>query len=61
MSDKNLVEATKPAGLTNAERQAKYRAKFAAAGLTEVRGIYLPPELHEELKRAAVKLLTALR
>lgn len=41
---------------TTAQRQEALRARRAAEGLTEVRGIYLPPALHPELKRLAEKL-----
>lgn len=39
------------------ERQQDLRAKRAMLGMTEVRGIYLPPELHKALKDHARKLL----
>lgn len=38
------------------ERQEALRARRAMLGMTEVRGIYLPPELHTELKAHAKKL-----
>lgn len=38
------------------ERQEALRAKRAMLGMTEVRGIYLPPELHAELKAYAAKM-----
>lgn len=38
------------------ERQEALRAKRAMLGMTEVRGIYLPPDLHAELKAFAQKL-----
>jgi len=41
---------------TPAQRQADRRARLAACELVEVRGIYLPPELHPALKREAAKL-----
>lgn len=41
---------------TPAERQEALRARRAMLGMTEVRGIYLPPELHAELKAYAKKL-----
>jgi hypothetical protein len=40
------------------EKQEAFRARKAMLGLTEVRGIYLPPELHAALKAEALKLLT---
>jgi galactose-1-phosphate uridylyltransferase len=43
--------------LSNKEKQDAYRARKAELGLAEVRGIFLPPELHEKLKEAAKKLL----
>jgi hypothetical protein len=46
-----------PMPLSNKEKQDAYRARKAMLGLTEVRGIFLPPELHEKLKEAAKKLL----
>jgi hypothetical protein len=41
---------------TTAQRQEALRARRAIEGLTEVRGIYLPPELHAELKKIAAKM-----
>ena len=43
---------------TVAQRQETLRAKREMLGMTEVRGIYLPPALHAELKRLAKILLT---
>jgi hypothetical protein len=43
--------------LSNAERQEALRARRALLGVTEVRGIYLPPALHASLKEHAAKLL----
>ena len=52
-----MTAASTPArhasGLSASERQARFRAKRAEAGMTEVRGIFLPPDLHATLKRAA--------
>jgi hypothetical protein len=42
---------------TTTERVAALRARRAAEGLTEVRGIFLPPDLHASLKERAAKLL----
>lgn len=39
------------------ERQEALRAKRAMLGMTEVRGIYLPPELHAAIKAEARRLL----
>ena len=42
------------------ERQEAFRARRALLdGATEVRGIFLPPELHQALKEAAKKLAAA--
>jgi hypothetical protein len=38
---------------TTRERQEALRARRAMLGQTEVRGIYLPPELHADLKALA--------
>lgn len=38
------------------ERQEALRARRLMLGMTEVRGIYLPPELHAEMKAYARKL-----
>ena len=38
---------------TSQERQEALRARRAMLGMTEVRGIYLPPELHADLKSLA--------
>ena len=42
---------------TTKERQESLRARRAIEGMTEVRGIYLPPELHAEVKQIAKKML----
>lgn len=42
------------------EKQQDYRARMALLGLSEVRGIYLPKELHQALKDYAAKLLAKL-
>jgi hypothetical protein len=39
------------------ERQEALRARRAMLGMTEVRGIYLPAELHAKLKEAAARML----
>ncbi len=41
---------------TVAQRQADLRARRAMLGLTEVRGIYLPPEKHKTLRAMAKRL-----
>jgi hypothetical protein len=41
---------------TTAQRQADLRARRAMLGLTEVRGIYLPKELHKTLRKLALSL-----
>lgn len=43
---------------TAAQRQKALRARRAEEGLFEVRGIYLPPALHPELKAMAKKMLS---
>jgi hypothetical protein len=45
--------------LTSKEKQEAFRAKREMLGLTEVRGIFLPPELHAKLKAEAQKMLKA--
>lgn len=42
---------------TTKDRQESLRARRAMLGQTEVRGIYLPPELHAEVKQIAKKML----
>jgi hypothetical protein len=42
---------------TAAQRKATERAKKAAAGLAEVRGIWAPSGRHAEVKAAAAKVL----
>ena len=42
---------------TITERQAAFRARKAAADLSEVRGIFLPQALHAALKAHARNLL----
>jgi hypothetical protein len=44
---------------TTTERVAALRARRAADGLTEVRGIFLPQDLHAKLKQVAAKMLAA--
>lgn len=46
-----------PMAQTNAQRQEALRAKREMLGLTEVRGIYMPPESHPEIKKIAKNLL----
>ncbi len=46
---------------TTAQRQEALRAKREMLGLTEVRGIYLPPALHAKLKELAQKLANPKR
>lgn len=47
---------------TPAQRQEARRKRLLIGdGLTEVRGIYLPPELHAKLKEAAKAMLAAHR
>jgi len=45
------------AKLNSRERQEAYRAKQALLGLREVRGIYLPEQLHKQIKEYARFLL----
>ena len=42
---------------TTTERQQAFRARKAAAKLQEVRGVFLPRELHAKLKELARGLL----
>lgn len=42
---------------TNTERAQVLRARRAAEGLAEVRGIWAPPERHKAIKAAAARLL----
>lgn len=42
---------------TPAQRQQAMRFRRSVEGLAEVRGIYLPPTLHPELKRTAKRLI----
>lgn len=42
--------------LSNRERQEALRARRLMLGMTEVRGIYLHPDQHAELKAYAKKL-----
>ena len=44
---------------TAAQRRAALVRRRKEAGLTEVRGIFLPPALHPVLKDKAARLLTA--
>jgi hypothetical protein len=51
-------EGQKP--LSSRERQEALRARRAMLGYTEVRGIYMPPELHGDLKALARDLVAKL-
>lgn len=42
---------------SNAERQQAFRARRLLQGETEVRGIYLRPELHAKLREYARKMV----
>lgn len=42
---------------TPAERQEARRARLLMEGMTEVRGVYLHPDQHAELKAYAKKLI----
>jgi len=46
---------------TTAERQAAYRARKAAANLTEVRGIFALRQIHPAIKAAAKKAINLER
>ena len=39
------------------DRQESFRARMAMLGRKEIRGVYLPPDLHSELKNLAARLL----
>jgi hypothetical protein len=43
--------------LSSKEKQEAFRARNAMLGMTEVRGVFLPPALHAALKEEARKLL----
>jgi len=52
-----LHQPTAPVPMTNAQRQAAFRVRQAMLkGACEVRGIWLEPRLHEQLKAYAAKL-----
>ena len=53
--DEPVDNASMP--LSSKEKQEAYRAKREMLGLTEVRGIFLPPALHAAIKAMAAKLL----
>lgn len=46
--------------MTSAQRQRNLRAKRAKQGMAEVRGIYLPPELHADIKALARAMVEKL-
>lgn len=48
-------EKTKP--MTTAEKQRALRQRRADEGLTELRGVYAPTDLHAELKQKIAKWL----
>jgi hypothetical protein len=65
-ADKAALEAldrghNPPMPQSNKEKQEAFRARQAMLGLTEVRGIYLPPELHQKLKDEARRMLDATK
>ena len=41
---------------TNSERIAEFRARKKAAGLTEVRNLFAPPQFHDQIKKYAARL-----
>lgn len=41
----------------NAQRQAEYKARKKEQGMTEVRGIFLPPAMHQTLRDVARAML----
>ena len=43
---------------TTSERQESLRMRRALLGLAEVRGIYLPPDMHAAIKAQAAKMLS---
>lgn len=45
---------------TTAQKQRDFRARKIAQGLTEVRGIFAPPEAHAAIKEAARELVGAI-
>jgi hypothetical protein len=45
---------------TSAELQRAYRLRQREAGRSEVRGIYVPPDLHARIKQYAARLLRAI-
>jgi LmbE family N-acetylglucosaminyl deacetylase len=45
---------------TTKERQEALRARRAMLGLTEVRGLYLPPDLHADIKALARAMVEKL-
>lgn len=45
---------------TNAQKQAALRARRAAEGITEVRGLYANTKHHDEIKQAARKFAEKL-
>ena len=53
-----LKVQTKMPAKTTGERQESLRMRRALLGLAEVRGVYLPPSLHAELKAHAAKMLS---
>lgn len=53
---KAAAKKAAPVAMSNAERQAAYRAARAAAGLVEVRGIYAHPDDVASLKASAARL-----
>jgi hypothetical protein len=46
-----------PTPQTNQERQEAFRARNALLGRTEVRGIYLPTDMHAKLKETASRMM----
>jgi hypothetical protein len=54
VKDKELTAAG--AALLNAARQAEFRRRRAAEGMTEVRGIFAHPDDHQAVKDEAAKI-----
>lgn len=49
-----------PMAQSSREKQEAFRARQAMLGMTEVRGIYLPPAMHADLKAYARKLVESV-
>lgn len=60
MTDEPAAGPQEAAAQTAAQRQEALRARRLMLGMTEVRGVYLPPDLHADIKSLARAMVEKL-